>query len=250
MSIRRISPNAAAEDTIYLRSLSLTTTIAPGDVWSRAGKPTPVTLSVELRLPLYALVAPAGSDDLAETISYGVLAKQLTGAIEEQQQFETLRHFAEFVRANAMGLVSRSFSDAKVDVEAVLQEGLLLAQGVGVVLREDAGEEAVLFVDELRVACVVGVNPHERLQKQWVVVNLTLWEIPQEVWTTYPAVVKKVVDVSHTRFGLKGAALMMLRPWRLPSTLPSRRLRRRLQRCCACSVGLERSRWRSRNRAR
>jgi dihydroneopterin aldolase/2-amino-4-hydroxy-6-hydroxymethyldihydropteridine diphosphokinase/dihydropteroate synthase len=183
-----------AEDTIYLRRLSLTTTIAPGDVWSRQGKPTPVQLSVQLRLPARALAAPASSDDVEETISYGVLAKRLTGAIAAQKDgFGTLKHFAEFVRDEARALARAK--NAQVDVEAVLGEGLLLAKGLGILLGADA-EEGILFVDELRVACVVGVNPHERLQKQWVVINLTLWEMPSTLWTEYPAAVKKVVDVS------------------------------------------------------
>jgi dihydroneopterin aldolase len=188
------------EDTIYLRQLSLTTTIAPGDVWSRTGKPTPVQLSVQLRLPSRALAAPASSDDVEETISYGILAKRLTGAIAAQKDgFGTLKHFAEFVRDEAMGLARGK--NAEVDVEALLGEGLLLATGLGILLGTNA-KEGIMFVDELRVACVVGVNPHERLQKQWVVINLTLWEIPSTMWTEYPATIKKVVDVSHRALDL------------------------------------------------
>lgn len=152
---------------------------------------------MQLRLQPHFLATPASSDDLGETISYGVLAKQLTGAIAAQKEgFSTLKHFAEFVREQAAALARGR--NAEIDVEAVLGEGLLLADAVGVLMGADTSKEGVLFVDGLRIACVVGVNPHERLQKQWVVINLTLWEIPGELWVQYPVAIKKVVDAVET----------------------------------------------------
>jgi len=191
-------------DAIYLSNLALTTTIAPGDVWSRAGKPTPVTLSVRLILPSQDLARAGDSDNVEHTVSYGTLAKEVMKAITSKGNFSSLREFAEHVSLAALVLAGRK--DVAVETRSVLPEGLLLAEGVGVETRlvgdpgmmsEQAG--AMLFVDRLRVACVVGVNPHERLQKQWVVIDLRLWEFPEDLWTMYPAAMRTVVDVSLAR---------------------------------------------------
>jgi len=188
-------------DTIYLSNLALATTIAPGDVWSRAGRPTPVTLDLRLILPTLDLARPGNSDNVEHTVSYGTLAKEVTKAVAAKDSFSSLHEFAEYVCLAALMHVGRN--DVAVEMKSVLPEGLLLAEGVGVETRLVGGSATtrgpagtVLFVDRLRVACVVGVNLHERLQKQWVVISLRLWEFPDDLWTMYPAAMNVVVNVS------------------------------------------------------
>ena len=45
------------------------------------------------------------------------------------------------------------------------------------------------------LACKIGVNPHERLEKQSVVLNLTFYDIGADLFTQYSVVIKKITDV-------------------------------------------------------
>ena len=178
-----------ANDAIYLRDLALTAIIAPGDAWSRALKPTPVRLSLRVLLAHRGLALPAATDDVAHTISYGALAKHVTAAITAHAAYASLRAFATHVGEAALQLGGSS-----VEVRAELPEALLLGESVAI--ESSGADDAVLVLQRLRVACVVGVNPHEREQKQWVIFNIRLGGVSDGLWTGYPEAARRVVEVS------------------------------------------------------
>ena len=37
----------------------------------------------------------------------------------------------------------------------------------------------------MKLACITGVNPHERREKQYVVLNLTFYDIDADLFTQY-----------------------------------------------------------------
>lgn len=94
-----------------------------------------------------------------------------------------------------------------VELTVVLPKALLLADGFGlsVVLGRDPSPKAPsiapslkeihAFIRDMRVSCIIGVNPHERLEKQQVVINLKFELFNGELWTDYAKIAKAVADV-------------------------------------------------------
>lgn len=55
----------------------------------------------------------------------------------------------------------------------------------------------------MRLACIIGVNPHERLEKQQVFINLKLFDFDGDFWADYAKVIKAVTDVGFSRYQAK-----------------------------------------------
>lgn len=212
-------------DSIYLSSLSLTAIIAPGDAWSRALKPTPVLLSLRVLLAHNHLSLPARTDNVADTISYGVLAKHVSAAITDHAAYASLKAFAIHVGEAALQLGGEG-----VEVRALLPEALLLGEGAAVEYDGLTGE-AVLLLRRVRIACVVGVNAHEREQKQWVVFDIRMRGVGETVWTGYPEAARRVVEVCGPPWEEGACADCVCRWSRFRGILQLRAWRLRLRRC-------------------
>jgi len=157
-------------DTITLRNLHTTCCIGP-DAWSRPGKQQPLLLTLALHLDTSAAGA---SDDIDSTFSYGIMCKDVLAAIEGGD-FESMRALVEGIVR-----VARGWPGVGLRVGVVAMKALLRVEGgLGVEVsfgREGDGEwrgrEWEWGVRGLRCACVVGVNEHERGERQGVVVGL------------------------------------------------------------------------------
>ncbi|GAB7354090.1 hypothetical protein MBLNU459_g4659t2 [Dothideomycetes sp. NU459] len=55
-------------------------------------------------------------------------------------------------------------------------------------------ETKMVFVQGIKLSCLIGVNPHERLEKQTVVVNLSFFDMINSLFTEYASLVKKTTD--------------------------------------------------------
>ena len=198
-------------DTIYLRDLKLSTVIGP-DAWNRPGKTQPVTLSLQLQLDISNATT---SDDIAHTFSYGQICKDLTGNIE-RTIFSSLDHMV----ATVAGLAS-NWPGEVLSIQAVAPKGLLrVEEGYRreVLLRRNGGGFAYTHwrvealgrtIKGLKLACIIGVNPHERLEKQTVSINLMIpdeTEHPEidfktgEIFATWRHLVKRLCDVSSQKY--------------------------------------------------
>lgn len=174
-------------DIVFLESLSVYTVVGL-DAWRRPSRPQPVLLDVRVHTDL----AEAGAtDDVNATINYGSLCKSINNLIESKGSFGNLAYFAHCLCHTALSV---SDGGEKVELAVTLPKGLLLAEGIGlsIVMAKggntmDAGKMIVerqsFFVKNLRVPCIIGVNSHERIQKQEVVVNLTFLEFDDELLT-------------------------------------------------------------------
>ena len=189
-------------DLVFLRSFSITATVGP-ETWHRLNRPQPVILDIRMRTS----IALAGdTDSVINTIHYGTLCKAITEGIESTKAFRDLKHFAQEVCKTALG---PGGGGKVVELTVTLPKGLLLAEGVGIstvqVKEGDDKDNNVqlmtqsqsLFVRDLKLACIIGVNPHERLEKQYVVINLTFLQVEEVLFTGYAEIVKKISDVSY-----------------------------------------------------
>ena len=156
------------QDEIYLKNLTLTAIVGP-DAWQRPGKPQPVSISVNVA---YDLSACAAKDDVSKTLNYGQLSKDVTACFSARGKvgFENLLFAAEEVLD-----VVEKFEPRSGWVTIELPKGLLRGGTLGV--RRQFGGSEILEGNEIwargvRVACIVGVNPHERVERQEIVLGI------------------------------------------------------------------------------
>ncbi|RPA94719.1 Dihydropteroate synthase [Choiromyces venosus 120613-1] len=160
-------------DLIFVQSLNLKATTGV-DSWGRK-RPQPILLTLWLKNS----IALAGSTDhLPYSINYGTVTKVITAHVENGT-FNSLEHLAEYVARAALG---PDINAGWVKVIVEKPRALLRADAAGIAItRRKNSEGEVLaegsdrvFVKDLRLVTIIGVNPWEREEKQAVVINLTM----------------------------------------------------------------------------
>lgn len=172
-------------DKILVKNLVLKN-VAGVEAWQRL-KSQPVVISVEI----YTDITAAGNTDhVTNTIHYGHVTKAIT-KLGETCTFKSLEGLAHAV----VKLCCVQFGAAKTKVTVEQPKALLHAAASGVRLTraiedyqncdkdivETTGEVSGLgvadeiFVRDLRLHTIVGVNPWEREEKQVVVINLVVY---------------------------------------------------------------------------
>jgi dihydroneopterin aldolase/2-amino-4-hydroxy-6-hydroxymethyldihydropteridine diphosphokinase/dihydropteroate synthase len=127
-------------------------------------------------------VALAGSTDhLPYSTHYGTVCKAVTSLVEGSgTTFRGIEHLAEEVAGLLLG------PEVQADwVRVVIEKprALLRADAAGIEItrsREGAEGEDKVFVNNLRLVTIIGVNPWEREERQNVVINLTLHKRPDK----------------------------------------------------------------------
>ncbi|KAI9873209.1 MAG: trifunctional dihydropteroate synthetase [Pleopsidium flavum] len=170
-------------DIIYLRNLHLNAIIGP-DRWHRSGKAQPIVLSLRLE---HELLPAAAKDDVAKTLNYGTLCQEVTQFFKDNTGRWVLHEFAfevcRLVMYWMVKVTDANEQERKVRVEILLPKGALRVEdGVGVELSMTGSnvDSQVLMVKELKVPCIIGVNPHERVEKQTVVIDLKMKRVREE----------------------------------------------------------------------
>jgi len=200
-------------DTIYLRGFQLSAVIGP-DAWNRPGKPQPITLFIQLQLDTSSA---STSDDITHTFSYGHICKDVTAKLDGKV-FPGLNDLVVGIAD-----LAKNWPGEILKVQAVAPKGLLrVDEGYAreVLLRRveviDRGfghlqwrvDTLGWFIKGLKLACIIGVNPHERLEKQNVCIDLKL---PGETerpdvdfykggFDNWRNLVKRVCEVSHSEY--------------------------------------------------
>ena len=168
-------------DTIYLRDLCFSAVVGP-DAWNRPDKAQPITLSLQLQLDTSNA---STSDELAHTFSYGHICKDISTKLDGET-FSSLNQLAVGVAD-----LANNWPGEVLSVQAWAPKGLLRVEGgLGreVLLRRveiiDTGFRHLQWrvdtlgwlIKGLKLACIIGVNPHERLEKQNISIDLKLPE--------------------------------------------------------------------------
>ena len=177
-------------DKICIRNLEFRSVLGV-DSWERA-KEQPLLLS----LTIYTDCRVAGRDDaLQHSINYGTLCKLMVKYVHEHEgQFKSIEALAHALCA----MVLQRYSDTVegqvmggVTVELMKPKALLHASGVGVLMTRLPSDlvwmhsptihvptrrlEDVLFVRDLEMSVIVGVNPWERTTCQKIILSLDLF---------------------------------------------------------------------------
>lgn len=159
-------------DTIIVKDLRTHCTIG-SDRWGKL-RDQPLIISIKIDA---SLAACCKSDDVADSIHYGHLAKDVSKLVDGSI-FSDLGKAAESVADMVLMMDTRVVA---VEVEAYAMNQFLQAESLGVQLRrKQGGNSAVevqvdkVLIKDLRVNIIIGLNPPEREAKQVVIINLTL----------------------------------------------------------------------------
>lgn len=174
-------------DKILIKNLVLKN-VTGVDSWQRL-KSQPVVISVWL----YTDITAAGnSDHVTNSIHYGHVTKAIT-KLTETGTFKSIENLGHAI----VRLCCVDFGAERTTVKVEQPKALLHAAAAGVQLsrtRQDfkddptgnetlgdvsgLGKEDTVYVKDLRLSTIIGVNPWEREEKQVVVVNLTVYPSP------------------------------------------------------------------------
>lgn len=175
-NIRR--PKAGlGKDLVFVRELFVKA-LTGVDAWHRP-QPQPVSISVWLQTS----VARAGSTDhLVYSLNYDVISRRITRLVE-MGKFKTLEDIAEKVAAEVLrdsapgqwGKIHVKKPRALLRAEAaeIIIARRKLADGSIVAVE---GTTDVVRIQKLQLVTVIGVNTIERLHRQNVIIDLTLYK--------------------------------------------------------------------------
>jgi FolB domain-containing protein len=145
------------------------------DQWRRFHKPQTVLITLEVQ-PTSTLEPAAAKDDVSLSMDYGKLYKRISESFKEAdvEAFPTIQALI----THLVGLVPDS---GVLDLEILLPKALPQTNdGVLYRCQVDKSELAVdtsslaLTVKQIACNCIIGVNPHERIYKQTVYVDISV----------------------------------------------------------------------------
>ena len=214
MALNVFPPHMAkpSKDTIFLRNLSISACVG-GDAWHRIGRAQPVIIDLSMST---SLRAAGRSDDISDSVSYSDIAKKIRSiatslcGLEDANgsYWSSSQALATAIGRGISQLFKKSRSESAVQAQLVitLPKALLLAEGgMGAMWtaelqepgRDIFSDYARVYFKAIKIPCIIGVNPHERLEKQYVVVDLTFWEVQQfsQLWQNYHIVIPRIVEV-------------------------------------------------------
>lgn len=167
-------------DTISLRNFHMTAIIGP-DAWNRPGKPQPIVLTLKL---LFDTTSAGSSDEIAHTFSYGQMCKDI--ATVSNGHYRNIDDLTSNLGSIAL---AKDWPGESLQISLVAPKALLRVEGglgreitlrkqwiEGKAVKQQVWdlERHAWLVTGLKVACIIGVNPHERLEKQQVTINLEI----------------------------------------------------------------------------
>lgn len=199
------------EDIIHLRNLRLSAVIG-FDAWNRPNQSQPIILSLQLYLDR----TPAGnSDDIKDTFSYGQMCKEVIKKVDGKS-FEGIDQLALSV-----GGLFNDWPGNMLKLQVSAPKSILRVEGgltkECIWQQEDSNRwgSHAWAIEGLKIPCIIGVNPHERLQKQVVNVNLHITGAIEDATyrqqviegnRAWGPLVRRICEVSrvpeHTEFGV------------------------------------------------
>ena len=188
-----------ATDTIFIDGLHLSAIVGL-DCWGRL-RAQPIVISIYLHLAPDGFLSRAGkSDSINDTIDYGSLTKAVTRYVEEKEDgFDGVGQLIDGVAKKAFEAAGESGKAVRVVVE--LPKLVPLAEnGMAVEVTATRGAQIParkVYIKDLILSVVIGVNEPERKEKQRVVVNLEVCEQENVTIDNYQNIVRCISSVSQ-----------------------------------------------------
>jgi dihydroneopterin aldolase len=160
-------------DKILVQNLEFTVN-AGKDVWGRKKKQRAL---ISVTVTLEDKFASASSTDTVDnsTIHYGILSKAIQArfAANDQEWMSTSQLSSSI--AESVRTVAGSTGIHAIETNVRYLKGSMFGDGTGQITSKIEKTDmcsSVLYLHNVRIPCLIGVNSNERLQKQPVVVNL------------------------------------------------------------------------------
>jgi dihydroneopterin aldolase len=160
-------------DKILVQNLEVTVN-AGKDVWGRKKKQRAL---ISVTVTLEDKFASASSTDTVDnsTIHYGILSKAIQArfAADHQEWMSTSQLSSSI--AESVRTVAGSTGIHAIETNVRYLKGCMFGDGAGHITSKIEKMDmcsSVLYLHNVRIPCLIGVNSNERLQKQPVVVNL------------------------------------------------------------------------------
>lgn len=196
------------------------------DAWERRERTQPALISFTVFLA-QPFDSAAKADKLDNsTIHYGVLSKNILSGLKDAQHVWRSSHSLGTLIEETAIRVAGPVSIGSLSVDIFYPKGSLLGDGAGFsshVSYAESSVSRVLYLKNLRIPCLIGVNSNERKAKQPVVVNVLIENLGENRSDDYPSLERVVVEVSWAwlLFGLsrfnknRPFPLLPLKHWNL-----------------------------------
>jgi dihydroneopterin aldolase len=186
---------STVEDTDRIAVRNLSSTPNSGyDVWGRK-KRQPALLSLTVYLK-HTFDQAARSDSVdTSTVHYGILSKKVLAVIEKYSEWQLTYHLAREILSGAY-LVAGANSLKGCELDLFYPKACMQGDGAGLIFSTtDHGFFNTLYLKNVRISCLIGVNSNERLAKQPVIANLWIESIRKEQCDEYGAAEKILIEV-------------------------------------------------------
>lgn len=220
-------------DIVFIDTLRVECNLGE-DCWGRA-RAQPIEVTVYLHLKQSYLQKAGMSDDVLDSVNYGHLNKEISRLIRlknecDNPSFDGPNDLISAVTEKAFALAGEAAEEVRVVLN--VPKMVLLATGflVDVTTISEPSVMVVekkVFVNDIIIPVIIGVNPPERENKQRVVINLTFYEEVdqhQHPAINYREVVSKLANVRVICINplLECSQLTKHRKSKKPRTKPSK----------------------------
>lgn len=160
-------------DVIYLNELRLCGIIGE-DAWDRPGRWQPIIIT--MNVVIHRSSAPS-IDDITLTFNYSEMYRQISGVVD-RKYFHCIDHVL-----GSLSKLCLNWPGQVVELTVSTPESVLrLEGGMKKVCRWRRDEQSTnrpfvdqaWFIETLKIACIVGIQPHERVEKQTVHIKIQL----------------------------------------------------------------------------
>ena len=163
------------------------------DAWHRDGKTQPVNITLRVD-HVNSIQDAAASDDISQSLDYGKLYKNIQRSLDNHKPHCNVRTIA----GNILPCIQTSGVTGSVQID--LPKAALRAEGgLRYTLEQNTNPESVdqyeaLRISDIKCACIIGVNRHERRDKQMVIVHLSFINDAQP--SSLPAIARSQVPAT------------------------------------------------------
>ncbi|KAF9473950.1 FolB-domain-containing protein [Pholiota conissans] len=188
-------------DVVFVDTLRVEANLGE-DCWGRS-RAQPVEITVYLHLKQSFLQKAGESDHVADSVHYGHLSKEISHLVRSKNEsanpaFDGTDGLIRAVTEKAFALAGSAAEEVRVVLN--VPKMVLLSSGFSVdvtTIQEPSFVvvEKKVHVSDIIIPVIIGINPHERENKQRVVVNITFYEdVGQHPEIKYREVVSKVAN--------------------------------------------------------
>ena len=170
------------------------------DCWGRPKmQPIDITVTISLARDVSSAAAHDSVDD--STVHYGDLSKVIVARTKQHEgQWLSPDDFAQIILLAAIGSSPKPAAIAATQLTVHFPKSTLLGEGISLLLHHSPSLDItspVLFLKNIRIPALIGVNAHERNQKQMVMISLWVDRLKTYVTDHSFEVEQIVVKVWH-----------------------------------------------------